>query len=41
MSCTLMEKLFMEMSIGWRELFMDVILQADQKLSMCMESGEP
>ena len=41
MSCTLMEKLFMGMSIGWRELFMDVILQADQKLSMCMESAEP
>ena len=30
----------MGMSTGWRELFMDVILQADQKLSMCMESGE-
>ena len=41
MSCTLMEKLFIGMSTGWRELFMDVILQADRKLSMCIESGEP
>ena len=40
MGCTLMENLFMKMSIGWRELFMDVILQADRKLSMCIESDE-
>ena len=40
MACTLMENLFMGMSIGWRELFMDVILQADRKLSMCIESDE-
>ena len=40
MDCTLMENLFMEMSIGWRELFMDVILVADRKLSMCIESDE-